>query len=164
MGKTTRRIYKEQDEYELPVSMVDVVFLLLIFFMVASRFKTMEHRLDANLPKDEGQNPMPADIEPPEEIRVYMWVPPGKPDDVAIGLGDRKAANVANLDQLVGKLKGMMAAVGGTNTAVVIDARKNVKFKYVIGALDACGRAEIEDVKFQAPAVPGGGGHNWWHQ
>ncbi len=34
--------------------MIDVVFLLLIFFIVTLKFKTLEGRLDAALPKDRG--------------------------------------------------------------------------------------------------------------
>lgn len=32
-------------------AMIDVVFLLLIFFMCAAKFKTLENKLDINLPK-----------------------------------------------------------------------------------------------------------------
>ena len=39
-------------EAELPLSMIDVTFLLLVFFMCSMQFKTIEQRLDADLPKD----------------------------------------------------------------------------------------------------------------
>ena len=47
MGETNRRAIEEEEDFELPVSMIDVVFLLLIFFMCASKFKTLEQKLDA---------------------------------------------------------------------------------------------------------------------
>ena len=34
--------------------MIDLVFLLLIFFMVASKFKTLDHKLEAKLPRNIG--------------------------------------------------------------------------------------------------------------
>lgn len=41
--------------------MIDVVFLLLIFFMLTIKFKTLEGKLTAYLPKDVGVNPTPTD-------------------------------------------------------------------------------------------------------
>jgi biopolymer transport protein ExbD len=41
---------------QLPLTaMIDCTFLLLIFFMLATKFKTVEGRLKAYLPKDRGQ-------------------------------------------------------------------------------------------------------------
>lgn len=45
---------------------------------------------------------------------------------------------------------------------VVIDARRAVPFKWVFGALDACKRAKVKSIRFQAPPVRGGGGSDWW--
>ncbi len=73
MAKVNRELQKKEYVFELPISMIDVVFLLLIFFIVATRFRTPEHRLDANLPKDEGLMAKPKEIEKPEEIRIKMW-------------------------------------------------------------------------------------------
>ncbi len=42
------------EEWELPTSMIDVVFLLLIFFMCASQFRTVEKSLDSLLPRNRG--------------------------------------------------------------------------------------------------------------
>lgn len=45
---------------------------------------------------------------------------------------------------------------------VVVDARQAVPFQWVVGALDACARAGVRNVKFQAPPVEGAGGADWW--
>src|SRR5688572_16032820 len=42
--------------------MIDVVFQLMIFFMCTIKFKTLEGKLQAYLPKDVGVNPTPSDI------------------------------------------------------------------------------------------------------
>lgn len=52
--------------------MIDVTFLLLIFFIVTLKFKTLEGRLSAALPKDVGVNPTPA--EPIEKVDVRIEV------------------------------------------------------------------------------------------
>jgi len=59
-SKTAVKMRNEDVSIELPLSMIDVTFLLLIFFMCSMQFKTVEQKLDANLPKNEGQNPIEA--------------------------------------------------------------------------------------------------------
>ena len=166
MGKLAREAMKEEHDFELPISMIDVVFLLLIFFIVTAKFKQVENRIDAHLPKEEGQDPIKSEIEKPDEVRVYLWVPDNNSDGVNIGLNTRDEVNIRDMNELADKLKSLKASIdkGLLKMSVVLDARKNVKFDYVIGALDACYRAEIEDVKFQAPPVPEGGGDDWWYQ
>lgn len=45
--------------------MIDCVFLLLVFFMCATRFKTLEEKLVTHLPKNLGeQNVTPMDVQP----------------------------------------------------------------------------------------------------
>ncbi len=53
--------------------MIDVTFLLLIFFMCTLQFKTLEGKLSAFLPKDAGLSVNP-EI-PIEEVRVLMSTP-----------------------------------------------------------------------------------------
>ena len=53
--------------------MIDVVFQLIIFFMLNVKYKTLEGRLDAYLPKDVGVNSAPA-TQPPEKVEVMIKV------------------------------------------------------------------------------------------
>ncbi|MEZ6017954.1 MAG: biopolymer transporter ExbD [Planctomycetota bacterium] len=52
--------------------MIDVTFLLLIFFMCTLKFKTLEGKLSAFLPKDVGVNQ--SEAEPKEKIEIRMDV------------------------------------------------------------------------------------------
>ncbi|RMH04606.1 MAG: biopolymer transporter ExbD [Planctomycetota bacterium] len=52
MSKYQQREFEEVEMEMTP--MIDVTFLLLIFFIVTLKFKTLEGRLDASLPKDRG--------------------------------------------------------------------------------------------------------------
>jgi len=61
------------DDCEMEMTpMIDVTFLLLIFFMCTIKFKTLEGKLSAYLPKDVGVNTSPA--EPKEKIEVEIRV------------------------------------------------------------------------------------------
>ena len=179
--KFARQMREEEWEFELPISMIDVVFLLLIFFMCASKFRSIEKRLDADLPKDEGQNPIPKKVEPPSEIRVQIfWENSagqvisspifGDPSDIVRGqplsvAGARirlqcNRVTIRDLNELARTLGDLTSR--NPSMPVIIDARQKVPFKWVIGAIDACARAEVRNVKFQAPPVEGGGGDDWW--
>jgi len=46
----------------------------------------------------------------------------------------------------------------------VIDGRQRVPFYVILGAVDACARAELYNVRFQAPPVAGGGGSDYWYE
>ena len=61
--KFHRKPESEEDSLEM-TPMIDVTFLLLVFFLCTLQFKTLEGRLSAHLPKDEG---MAANPEPPRE-------------------------------------------------------------------------------------------------
>ena len=157
-SKMNSEVAKEEANFDLPVSMIDVVFLLLIFFVCSAKFKDIEDRLDANLPRDEGQNPIQKKIEKPQEIRIK------------IELDDRTGMPVIfaqdypcrDLNDLAQKLLTLAQNMPGL--PVIIDGRQKVPFYIIIGALDACARADLKDVKFQAPPVAGGGGSDYWYE
>lgn len=50
--------------------MIDVVFLLLIFFLLTMKFTDLEGKLVTHLPRDKGPNSGPAPV--PEEVRIYL--------------------------------------------------------------------------------------------
>ena len=62
-------IAEEKVDMEM-TPMIDVTFLLLIFFMCTIKFKTLEGKLAAYLPKDVGVNQ--SDAEPMEKIDIYI--------------------------------------------------------------------------------------------
>ena len=180
-SKLLREFLDEEWEFEIPTSFIDCVFLLLIFFLLTAKFKTMERKLDADLPKNEGQNPIPKKVEQPNEIRVKIcWKNSqgqiisspkyGDPNDVVHGASLSVAG--AHISILANKmpcsdlndLARKLADLGARNPGmpVVIDARQKIPFKWVLGTLDACARAKVTNVKFQAPPVEGGGGDDWW--
>ncbi len=84
---------------------------------------------------------------PPPQVRIKL--------SRAEGGGVRITLNriyCADLNVLARKLFELREG-GGLDLVAVIDARKNVPFRWVFGALDACKRAKVKDVRFQAPPV-----------
>ena len=61
------------EEIEMQMTpMIDVTFLLLIFFMCSIKFKLLDGKLAAYLPKEVGVNASPIDV-PLEKISIDMY-------------------------------------------------------------------------------------------
>ncbi len=74
MGEQLKRIAEE--EYEMAMTpLIDVTFLLLIFFLLTIKFKLLEGKLSAYLPKDVGVNTSPAEPKEKVEIRIDVKEP-----------------------------------------------------------------------------------------
>ena len=162
-SRVVQEVMDEAEDWELtlPISMIDVTFLLLIFFICTAKFKALEQRLDANLPKDEGQNVLKKKVEMVEEIRVKIFLKDKDRPSSGVNLLVNRFP-VGNLNELARKLAELRQTMPGL--PVIIDGRQNVHFRWILGAVDACARAKITDVKFQAPPVEGGGGGKWWYE
>lgn len=163
------------EEHELDLTpMIDIVFLLLIFFMTATKFRTPEGVIEAFLPKDKGQAAGTPKIDL-NEIRIkLLWYDasgsPTKGDEgfVVLKVGDEVFNSVgdfnretysslssvwANLGSKLSEFKDGYKGSSEKGLPVIIDARKQVPTKYVISALNEVVRAGIQDVTFAAPEV-----------
>ena len=163
MGKITDEL---QDEGGLNfTSLIDIVFLLLIFFMCACKFKQTEQRLDCFLPTDEGQMPSQAPLKKPEECTIFIK------DDVNARAGtferrarrratyflmSRDAQPVSDPNQLLAKMSQLAANPEQQVLIALYDEYRDkdqlVPFFNVVALVDVCKMAGIKTVKFQAPA------------
>ncbi len=150
--------------------MIDVTFLLLIFFIVTLKFKVLEGRLDAALPKDRGTSNAPA--EEIEKIDILMFVAEPGILDAVKGKDGRDTGLKQFRNRLIrlevgakkfrydpieefpeGLREFLKAGVaGGTydraDTPVSIDARKGVVYGDVIRVLDVVIEEKFEKVSF----------------
>ncbi len=137
--------------WDLPTSMIDVVFLLLIFFMCASKFRVLEQRLDAFLPKGGREW-----VDPPP--------PPPKDVDLIIKVSTLKSASRRPHFQIrswathdPNELAALLMRLPRPGKyRVVIDGDGNCPFQHLMSALDACARARLTDVAFRPPEVAKG--------
>lgn len=150
-SKAMRELAEGRD-WKLPTSMIDVVFLLLIFFMCASKFRVLEQRLDAFLPKDKGPRNIQQTVKQLDEVVIHVTA---QGAGLEIPKFQIRGWITHNANELAGHL-GQLKSVG--DMPVVIDGRPLCPFKYVMMALDACARARLTKVEFRAPPAPGGGG------
>jgi biopolymer transport protein ExbD len=156
-----------QEEIKMEMTpMIDVTFLLLIFFLCTLKFKLLEGKLSAYLPKDVGVNSAPA--EPKEKVEITIHVKTagrrffaadpdmGQPWDgsperrfvfdgrqLTLQLGPRKTSKV---DELGGWLKDHFDKDPEASTT--IDCRPGTVYGDMVPVLDALVDAGFESVTF----------------
>lgn len=129
--------------------MVDVVFLLLIFFISTTTFKQAEGILPSRLPKQGG---LASAVAPPiTPIVVHVLQTGPGPTDYAI-----RVENFVNapptFNELASFLKEIQANPGfDETTPVVIQAANEVLWDHVVGCWNAAVRAGCRRISFGLP-------------
>ena len=118
-------------------AMIDVVFLLLIFFMCTSSFLRPEQDLPYRLPEEGPSGDAGGEQLDPVRIRLAQAA-----DGVVVTCDDQPCATG---DGLVAMLTARRA-IG--EPAVIIQGTAAVPFGDMVGALDACHRAGLFRVAF----------------
>ena len=111
--------------------LIDVVFLLLIFFLVATRFSEEERQLELSLP--DATEALPAAIQPNEIVinitadgRYYI---------------DGKFRQTEQVEQILRRAQ----TNNPLTQTVVIRADKGADWKYVLTAFDLCKKVGIQE-------------------
>ncbi len=134
---TRQRFKRARPELNMG-AMIDVVFLLLIFFMCTTSFKTIENDLSAQLPQVSSKTASLEDFEP---IRIRLS---GTAEAVHITCDEHPCSTFA---ALVEQLQARRAIV---DIPVIIDGQDEIPFGYMVKALDACYEAHLERAAFSA--------------
>ncbi len=127
--------------------MIDCVFQLLIFFMVAARFKALEGKLLAYLPKDKGLKNVKIE-EQKLPIRVtLMWNAHTRQAKVYVGQQYMGIADKGGLRAAENRVREIKTT--GTEKAE-IDAETKMPYRYVLETLNALIRTRIKEISFAA--------------
>ena len=115
------------------IPLIDVVFLLLIFFLVATRFEEEERELDVLLPEASEAQPLTS-----------------KPREMFVNIDDKGryfvTGKIVTLDQLYPILKAAWVNNPG-RASVVIRADKRCRWEFVVAVMNACNKANIRDYR-----------------
>ncbi len=121
--------------------LIDVVFLLLIFFLVATRFEQEERQTDFPLPDASSATPLTVT---PKQMFIDI-------DEFGFYfVGNRKMA-IDEVERI------LIRAVRNNplNQSVIIRAHKDVKLQHAVSAINACKKAKIAEY-IMAIEAPGG--------
>lgn len=123
------------DQQQLPelnlTPMIDIVFLLIIFFMVGTKFAEMERTVDLQVPRVQQMGALSA-VPSRWIINVFR--------DGTILLDDRDVS----VDQLTDELQAAAQAQPGLGIVVRGDA--TCTYQDVVGVLTACRSAGVRDL------------------
>ena len=124
--------------------MIDVVFLLLIFFMVGMKFKELDRRLDAKLPPlgDSGRiGPVPTEI----------WIEVRNGGTASAPRADVRVGGVAieDWDHLHAHLAHLAGLLGGRADPVVVAPADDALHDWVMTVLDHLSQLEFRNVGFR---------------
>lgn len=126
--------------------MIDVVFQLLLFFLIASKFSDEERQLRVVLPQASEAKPI---ISKPQEFFVNI-------DQAGRFFASGKVLSAPQLERALVQA----AANNPGRQTVVIRADKRCQFDYVAQAMNLCNKANIRDYRVstaegvQAGAAP----------
>jgi biopolymer transport protein ExbD len=125
--------------------MVDVVMVILIFFMLGTTFALSEGMLPTQLPSEVGPGGGAAVTIVPS-VRVSLSAPPsGK--GCRISVMGRELAN-QSFDTLSAFLKEKRVAGADAQAPILISADGAIEYQEVISAMDACVRAGFSNIQF----------------
>lgn len=122
--------------------LIDIVFLLLIFFLVATRFAEEEREMDVLLPEASEAQPLTS-----------------KPRELFINIDHQGRYYVTGRIVTLDALQPVLNAAYVNNpgrASVVIRADRRCRWEYVVAAMNACNRAKIRDYRVTTQEGPSG--------
>jgi biopolymer transport protein ExbD len=117
-------------------SMIDIVFLLMIFFLVASKLDEADRSIDVVLPQASAAKPLTSR---PREFVVNI-------DRDGNYFAGARPVRLEDLQDLLRQA----ATDNPQRQAVIVRADENTLHKFVVAAMDACVQAGIEDYQVQS--------------
>lgn len=111
--------------------LIDVVFLLLVFFLVTTRFAQEDYELDVVLPAASEAQPLIAE---PRELFVNI----DQHGDYVVD------GRVMTRDEVADVLRRAVAN-NPVNQSVIIRADRRVQFDYVVAIMNLCNRTGVRD-------------------
>jgi biopolymer transport protein ExbD len=121
---------REEPLYTIELTpMIDVVFLLIIFFLVATTFQRLEREIAVSVPLSETGREGEEGLEPV----VVNVLPEGEGYRIVVG------GNSVSLDQLRALLARRVATAPGTKALVRADG--SLRHQQVVEVADACRKA-----------------------
>jgi biopolymer transport protein ExbD len=168
MKTSLKKLSEEECELEM-TSMIDVTFLLLIFFMCTLKFKTLEGKLAAYLPKDVGVNTSEAEEIEKVEVLIKVanegnklnargtraWNPNKDENDnverfiyddtrrLTYKIGPKTMTNVIELEERLRQLH-----IADDERPATIDSRPGTVYEDVVAVLDATLNAGFTQITF----------------
>ncbi|QDU54336.1 ExbD/TolR family protein [Aeoliella mucimassa] len=139
------RFTKQSGELSM-TAMIDVVFLLLIFFVCTASFQAVEMVLPSSLLVSSSAT-VDVPIEPPEDLERIVVVVAGDASRVRWLVNDQPCDSIATLTELLGAIASVDASL-----PVVVDCGDAVPLAQAIEVYDLARSLGLSKVQFAADA------------
>ncbi len=140
-----KRVQHEATETDM-TPMIDVVFQLIIFFVCTIKYKTLEGKLETQLPKDVGVNPTPMDALI-DKAEIHMNVDESRPHGFDVMLNGQRVQSLEALSAMLRDLKRQAPEMKAT-----LYPNRGITYDHVVQVVDACIHAELLDITFAGVA------------
>lgn len=113
--------------------LIDVVFLLLIFFLIASQFEAEDRELDILLPTAQDARPMTQ-----------------RPTEIVINITEQGQYYLGTVAASPAQVQRHLAQAAGNNPltqSVIVRADRRCAWDFVVQAIDICHRVGIRDIR-----------------
>ncbi len=137
-----KRIVENQPGFQM-APMIDIVFLLLIFFIAASVYSQWESKLGIKVPTAKSAEERPR-----------------FPGEAIINIDANGKYYLNSIEFTPGRLKTVLAKLAETypGQPVVVRADKRAPCRYLIQVIDICAQTDIGDISFATIKPSSGGG------
>lgn len=153
MARRRRRKKRQAEEVEMQMGpMIDMVFLLLVFFMVSAKPIKEESDINIGLP---GKVEQSEALDIPDEQRVII-VADGTVVLNDLPLGVPSDSKLQELVNVLTRFK-ESADANRTKALVTVAPEPTVPHQRVVDVLNACATAEIRGITFDTATAGGGG-------
>ncbi len=122
--------------------MIDVVFLLLIFFIVTMKFKVLEGKLETELPKDVGVNSGEGE-DLLEKLEIKITANPTAENGMTIAINDLKMPNLQTFRSRIADF----IRLDSEQKATLYPGPK-VNYEQVVIVVDQCIMEDLVDITF----------------
>ncbi len=141
VSKISEEAAKEEVEMQM-TPMIDVTFLLLIFFLCSIKFKLLDGKLAAYLPRDVGVNATPLDKEL-EKIEIDLRISKSAALGFTMSVNGRKQSNLNQFYRTVKEFHRKAPDAKAT-----IYPYKEITYGHVVKVVNECLRADLRDITF----------------
>jgi len=137
------------EEVELRMTaMIDVTFLLLIFFLCSIKFKLLDGKLCTYLPKDRGVNACSMDERLIERMEIRLQRAENAPDGFLIRLNEK---TLSGIGELCCKIKSLTAQ--DPTLKAVCYPGIGIQHVHVVKTLNECLKAGLGSISFGSAAM-----------
>jgi len=135
--------------------MIDIVFLLLMYFLLVGEFLPPEGLFEMDLPRSlERPQPVDALALPQPPVRIEIRSTGDAPGAYSIAMTGPLPRDVSSYDQLYLALEGSKGRLLASEQAFVIAPAADTRWEHTLGVFNAILRAGYERVRFAPPATP----------